>query len=72
MNTLFTMLAKLARGMGRYPYKRTVSCPESGQPEEILVHAFSGSPSKRKKKPLSIRKRSLSPKRSGCTQGCLK
>ena len=31
MNTLFKMLAKLARGMGRYPYKKPVSCPESDQ-----------------------------------------
>jgi hypothetical protein len=55
MNTLFTMLAKLARAMGgpyRYKknYKKTVKCPESGQPAEILVGASPGSPLKARKK----------------------
>ena len=51
MNTLFMMLAKLARGMGsRYRYKKTVKSLESDRPAEILVDASPGSPLKTKKK----------------------
>jgi hypothetical protein len=63
MNTLFTMLAKLARAMGspyRYKknYKKTVKRPESGQLAEILVVASPGSPSKTKKKRSAYKLRS--------------
>lgn len=59
MNTLFTMLARLARAMGsRYRYKKTVKCPESDRRAEILVDASPGSPSKPKKKRSAYKLRS--------------
>jgi hypothetical protein len=56
----------------RYRYKKVVKCPETDLPAEILVDAYPSSLAGRRKKPLSIRKCSLWPKRKGCTQTCLR
>jgi hypothetical protein len=79
MNTLWS-IARFAPGRlyifrpmaSRFRYKKTVRCPESDQPAEILVDASPGSPLKPKKKLFSIRNCSLWPKKKGCTQDCLK
>ena len=80
MNTLLKMLARLALGRfyvfrpmaSRYRHKQIVKCPESGQPAQILVDAFSSATHRARKKPLSIRNCSLWPTKKGCTQSCIK
>lgn len=80
MNASWMMVAVPAIGglfvflpmASRYRYKKVVKCPETDQPAEILVDASPmPSSSGSRKKPFTIRKCSLWPKRKGCTQNCL-
>lgn len=56
----------------RYRSRKIVTCPETGQPAEILIDAAHAPALRRKKRSLTIRNCSLWPKRKGCTRNCLK
>jgi hypothetical protein len=80
MNALVSTLARITMGrcyvfmpMGKlFRSKKVVTCPESGQPAEILVDTNPSPTSTPKKKRFSIRNCSLWPKRKGCTESCEK
>ncbi|HWP58623.1 MAG TPA: hypothetical protein VNL14_12100 [Candidatus Acidoferrales bacterium] len=75
MNGLLAMLGTIAIGAlyvfqpmaKRYRYRKVVTCPETGQPAQVLVDASA----RHGEKPVRIGNCSLWPKRKGCTQSCV-